>query len=141
MIVPKTDFRIATGHGVALASLTHVEALAAFQLGMRAFAPNAQPVNLYPLRYQVLSGKEFGDGNVTLAWTFPVVPASAITYINTLHSTNISLAVTLYTRSTPEAFARYNAYSVLPVPDVDYRFAGAGRVVDFVWRFTNLEAI
>lgn len=135
--MPQYDYRIATGHGVALGSLTNVETLL-------TLAPVSALVDPYPVRVRVLSGREYGHGTINLTWRFRALPVAYFKVIeDTFHTsgTVVSAAVTIYTRRANRAtYTRYNAWSILPQPEAEYTY-NERFVYDLEWRFTGLVAL
>jgi hypothetical protein len=137
------DYRIAVGSSVALASLPNIEDVLWPYTAPLHIAPRSQPVNLYPIRTTLGSGRERGDGMVFHAWEFTALRQSAVGYLlhTLLFSSGISTAVTIYTRlHSTGAYARYNAYANLPVPGQDLEYIRQG-VMRVTLRFSDLVAL
>ena len=137
------DYRIAVGSSVALASLTNVETLLWPYTKPLAIAPRSQPVNLYPIRTALGSGRERGDGTINHAWEFTALKQAAVGYLlhTYLFASGISTAVTIYTRlHSTGAYARYNAYANLPVPGQDMEYIRQG-IFRMTLRFSDLVAL
>jgi hypothetical protein len=142
--VPFYDYRIAVGSSVALGSLSNIEdVLYPFTAPMR-IAPRSQPVNAYPVRTVLGSGRVRGDGTVDHAWEFPALKAGAVNYL--LYALLfpggvVSTAVTVYTRRHEAAtYARYNAWAILPLPGQDLEYLRAG-VIRLTLRFSDLVTL
>ncbi len=142
--MPTYSYSIAVGHNVALASLTNIENIPQFQYHGAALPPSTQPVDLFPVRERVLSGKEIGGGTINHVWTWQVLPIAALEYIEDtfLSSGTVTWAnVTIYTRKhNQQTYGRFNAYIILPQPNVDYTYRQR-RVLNLNLRFRNLVAL
>ena len=137
------DYRIAVGSSVALGSLVNVEDLLFPYTKPLRLAPRSQPVNLYPIRTQLGSGRERGDGTIAHIWEFSAIKLAAINYLlhTYLFASSVSTAVTIYTRlHSANSYARYNAYAVLPVPGQDLEYIRQG-VFRLTLRFNDLVAL
>lgn len=137
------DYRIAVGSSVALGSLVNVEDLLFPYTKPLRIAPRSQPVNLYPVRTQLGSGRERGDGTVPHAWEWTGIKQAAVQYLlhTYLFASSVSTAVTIYTRlHSTGAYARYNAYAVLPVPGQGIEYIRQG-VYRMTLRFNDLVAL
>lgn len=138
------QYSIAIGSNVALASLINVEDLLYGTTAPRRTAPRSQPVNAFPVRTVLGSGKERGDGLITHAWEFTALPAAAVNYLMTYlwaNGTVVSTAVTIYTRQHElDQYVRANAYAVLPVPGQDIEYLRQG-VFRMVIRFNDLVTL
>jgi len=137
-MVIMSSYAFAVGHNVALANLNNVEA----SLGSRnrkivggityPVSVKSTPINLYPVRVQLGSGRERGDGRVYHAWTLQLVTYGVKylfdTYLAGLAS--VSTAVTIYTRRHEfDTYARYNAYLVQPAAgELEYIRSGVFQV-------------
>lgn len=153
MALDQLGYLWAVNHNVALASLTNVARdLKSYNLN-HLVPPVAQPVDIFPIRVITLNGKEHGEGNLSLVWSFGIMTPEALDYIcDTFLTTGgnpvTSKAVTIYTpRHDRLAFQRYNAYMVYPQPpngvrgtSGDYRFE-RGFIRDLNLRFLSLEAL
>lgn len=140
------DYRIASGHDVALAGLQNIVTLIQQQTGrLLLIAPRSQPVNPFPVETPLGSGRVAGDGKPTHEWVFDGLPIAAFTYILTtyLYTTGAkvkSKAVTIYTPTFDEGsgvYSRFNAYLVYPIPGEDYEYTRKN-VVNYRMRFTHL---
>ena len=131
--MPFYSYSIAVGSSVALASLSNIEDVLLPYTRPLRIAPRSQPVNAYPVRTVLGSGRERGDGLVTHAWEFDALPAQAVNYLLYVYLFSggaVSTAVTLYTRRhDANAYARYNAYAVLPVPGQDLEHLRGGKIL------------
>jgi hypothetical protein len=141
--MPFYDYRIAVGSSVALGSLSNIEDVLYPYTAPLRIAPRSQPVNLYPVRTVLGSGRVRGDGAIDHAWEFSGLRQTAVQYLlhTLLFSSGVSTAVTIYTRlHSTGTYARYNAYAVLPAPgqDLEYLRAGVYRVT---LRFSDLVAL
>ena len=139
------DYRLAVGSSVALASLSNVEDILYPYTKPLRLPPRSNVVNLYPVRTIMGSGRERGDGTVFHAWEFDALPAQAVNFLlySYLFSGGaISTAVTLYTKrhDMNNAYARFNAYAVLPVPGQDLEHLRNG-VCRVTLRFNDLVAL
>lgn len=142
----------ATGHGVALASLSNVANSLKPYTKNRLVPPVSQPVPKYPIRRRALSGVERGEGDITHVWEFRPMTLEGLDYlIDTFLVTGgvavASKAITIYTRLHDRgAFARYNAYICLPQPrnpfvaEYDYEVVREHIPILQV-RFNQLEAL
>lgn len=136
------DYRIATGHNVALGSLTVVSSISQF----RHVAPISQPVPPFPQRVMLLSGRQVGYGRIDHEWVFPILPPAALDkliddYLVTSSAVVASKAVTIYTRLHDRlTYARYNAYLLYPRSGEDYRYENQ-YIRDLRLKFTDLEAL
>jgi hypothetical protein len=141
--VANYDYRIAVGSSVALASLTNVETLLWPYTKPLAIAPRSQPVDLYPVRTTLGSGRVRGDGTINHTWEFTGIKQAAVQYLlhTLLFSSGVSTAVTIYTRlHSTGAYARYNCYAILPVPGQDLEYVRQG-VYRMALRFSDLVAL
>ena len=142
--MPFYSYSIAVGSSVALASLSNIEDVLLPYTRPLRIAPRSQPVNAYPIRTVLGSGRERGDGLVTHAWEFDALPAQAVNYLLYVYLFSggaVSTAVTLYTRRhDANAYARYNAYAVLPVPGQDLEHL-RGSKIRLTLRFNDMVAL
>ena len=139
----------AAGHNVALASLHNVETDIGARnrrdanSALRRVGISSQPVDAFPIRRRVMSGRERGDGNIAHEWTM-ILAALGVKYVLTQYlssGTVASAAMTINTRRHELGdYARYNCYLVLPKPgeDIEYLRSGVFRVR---WRFVDLEKL
>lgn len=138
------DYRIAVGSSVALASLSNIEDVLWPYTRPLRIAPRSQPVNAFPVRTTLGSGRVRGDGTITHQWEFTAIKQAALGYLlNTLLFSGgaVSTAVTIYTRDhAAAAYVRYNAYAVLPVPGQDITYLRGG-VFSLTLRFNDLVAL
>lgn len=137
------DYRIAVGSSVALGSLVNIEDVLWPYTAPLRIAPRSQPVNLYPIRTIMGSGRERGDGAINHVWEFTALRQSAVQYLlhTFLFSSGVSTAVTIYTRlHSTGTYARYNAYAVLPAPGQDLEYIRQG-VYRVNLRFNDLVAL
>src|SRR5574338_803381 len=120
------DYRIAVGSSVALGSLINVEDLLWPYTRPRRIVPRSQPVNAFPVRTTLGSGRVRGDGAINHAWEFTAIPVAAVDYLMTYlfsSGTAVSTAVTISTRRHElDDYARFNAYAVLPVVGQDLEY-------------------
>lgn len=130
--MPFYSYSIAVGSSVALASLSNIEDVLLPYTRPLRIAPRSQPVNAYPIRTVLGSGRERGDGLVTHAWEFDALPAQAVNYLLYVYLFSggaVSTAVTLYTRRHElDQYTRFNAYAVLPVPGQDLEHLRGGKI-------------
>jgi hypothetical protein len=127
------SYAIAANWNVALVSLTNVETLC-------GLPPLVGLVNRYPIRTRVLSGREYGDGTLSLTWSFGLMSSSLFKSAirDTLHTngTVVSAQVTLYTREADgNTYNRWNAWSHLPIQGEDYTYRERF-MENLSWRFT-----
>jgi hypothetical protein len=140
------DYRIASGHNVALGSLTNVENIGQLWLAGVRPPPVTVPVNTYPTRYIALSGIEYGDGLIKHEWRFSIIPSTGLDYLQDTYLgavTVVSAAVTIYTRLQDQGvnvYARYNAYLARPIPGQDYQYRQR-KIINLALRFNGLVAI
>ncbi len=143
------DYRIASGHDVALVGLQNIVTLIQQQTGrLLLIAPRSQPVNPFPIETPVGSGRVAGDGKPGHEWLFDALPIAAFTYILTtyLYTTGAkvkSKPVTIYTPTFDEGsgvYSRFNAYLVYPTPGDDYEYTRKN-VVSYRMRFTHLTEL
>lgn len=138
------DYRIAVGSSVALASLSNIEDVLYGVTRPRRIAPRSQPVNAYPVRTILGSGKERGDGTINHAWEFTAIPVTAVNYLLNVYLFSggaVSTAVTIYTRvHSANTYARYNAWAVLPAPGSDLEYL-RGNVCRLTLRFNDMVAL
>lgn len=140
---PLLDYRIASGAAVALVSLQNIETAIYPFTRPRRLPPRTSPVNLYPVRKVTISGREYGDGNVSHIWEWDVLPLTALNFIQTTYvgASAVSAAVTIYTRlHDAQTYVRYSAFIVRPVPGVDYTIRQT-RAIGLQLRFTSLIAL
>lgn len=149
MSVCLPDYRIASGHDVALASLQQIVTFVQSTSGRRPIvAPNSQPVNRWPVETVVGDGQVRGDGRPGHEWNIGAMRIAAFTaflqaYLYTTGSPVKSKAVTIYTPTFDLGdgmYTRYNAYLIWPVPGEDYRYFRKA-VVDLRLRFSRLVAL
>lgn len=132
------------GHNIALGTLTAITSITQYKHGGVGVDPVSDPVNLYPVRTRLESGRERMDGRVDHVWRWPVaLKIDAVDYlIDTFFGTptGFDALVTINTRLHDRAsWVRYNAYIAYPVPGQDYQL-DRGYVFDFVVRFSTLTA-
>lgn len=148
--VALSDYAIAAGHNVALASLNTIETHVGQQnrkvANGRLFKVGiSSPVlDLYPVRVSLLSGRERGDGFINHEWNVRLVTLGAKFLLNTYLSnmTVVSSAVTIYTRRHVQGdYARYNAYLILPSREAGDITALGNDWFNIRLRFRNLEAL
>ena len=142
--MPFYSYSIAVGSSVALASLSNIEDVLLPYTRPLRIAPRSQPVNAYPIRTVLGSGRERGDGLVTHAWEFDALPAQAVNYLLYVYLFSggaVSTAVTLYTRRHElDQYTRFNAYAVLPVPGQDLEHLRGGKI-RLTLRFNDMVAL
>jgi hypothetical protein len=141
--MPYYDYRIAVGSSVALASLMNVETLLFPYTRPLQIAPRTQPVDLYPIRTTLGSGRVRGDGTINHVWEWTGIKQVAVQYFlhTYLFSSGVSTAVTIYTRlHSTGAYARYNAYAILPAPGPDLEYIRQG-IYRMTLRFSDLVAL
>ena len=138
------DYRIAVGSNVALGSLSNIEDILWPHTKPLRIAPRTQPVNAFPVRTVLGSGRVRGDGTINHAWEFTAIPKAAVDYLYTYlwtAGTVVSTAVTIYTRRHElDDYARYNAYAILPVVGQDIEYLRGG-VLRMVISFSDLVAL
>lgn len=137
-----TEYAWYPGHNIALATLVAVESLAAFTYGGLGVQIVSDPVNAYPLRTRLESGRERMDGRIDHTWRIArgLTIAAVDFVIDTFFSasTGLDAPITIHTRLHDRGtWARYNAYLAYPLPGSDYRLE-AGSVFDWVIRFHAL---
>lgn len=142
--MPFYSYSIAVGSSVALASLSNIEDVLLPYTRPLRIAPRSQPVNAYPVRTVLGSGRERGDGLVTHAWEFTAIPVAAVDYLMTYlfsSGTVVSTACTIYTRRHDlDDYARFNAQVILPVPGQDLEHLRGGKI-RLTLRFNDLVAL
>lgn len=136
------------GHSIALATLTEIASISYFKSQGVILLPNTQPVNLYPLRTRVESGRErMDEGAGDHPWRFTGLPYTALDYvIDTFFSSvdGFSPPVTIQTRRHDRGdWKRFNCYLSYPQPDRDYRADNTLKdwVVDVTLWFYDLEVL
>jgi hypothetical protein len=134
------DYRWATGHDVALASLTNVENDLATYAVQKPFAIRSQPVNTFSQVRETLDGYVIMDGLFDHTWQISALTRAGVKYIeDTYMTSNESTAITIYTRRhNRESYTRYNAY-IKPFTfgdDIDYQ---RNKFVNITLTFTNLS--
>ena len=137
------DYRIAVGSSVALGSLTNVEDLLWPYTKPLSLPPRSQPVDLYPVRTVLGSGRVRGDGTINHAWEWTGIKQAAVQYLlhTYLFASSVSTAVTIYTRlHSTGSYARYNAYAILPVPGQDLEYIRQN-TYRMTLRFSDLVAL
>jgi len=142
------DYRWATGASVALGSLTNVETSLFTYTTPTYVAPVSDPVDPFPVRTFLASGKERGDGFVNHEWLFAVLPYAALDYIIdtflvTSGSVVVSKDITIYTPTKDRGattYARYTGLICLPQPRVDYE-RGTKCITNLRLRFRKLVAL
>lgn len=140
------SYAIATGHDVALVSLTNFEDIPELKYGGRNLPPKTQPVDTFPVRTRLMNGRVRGDGMINQVLTWRVLPIAGLKtliddYLVTGGNVVVSKACTLYTRlHDRDTYKRYNAYIVYPKPNEDYTYDRL-HVFDLQLRFTNLEVL
>jgi len=102
-----------------------------------------QPIDLFPVRGFVYSGRERGDGFVTHDMQLVLATGGLKHVLDTYLSSGsiVSAAMTVYLRRHElDTYARYNCYLSLPKPKQDITYVRQG-VFRVTWRLTNLEAL
>lgn len=144
-----SSYAFAATWNVALASLNNVENhLGSVNLSpegaRRSVRVKSDPVDLFPIRTRLESGRERGDGQVDHAWELWMYTTAYTYLVNTYFSGGsvVSTKWTIYTRRHDMGtYARYNCYVVLPSivarPDLTYRGRDYMRVIV---RFNDLVA-
>lgn len=137
------NYAFAPGWNVADGSLINPENRSEFYLLGRNVPPTSDPPDTMPITRIVLSGREYGDGRIDVAWVWPVLPRAALAYIITTFSLSSSRSAlaTIRTRlHEDDTYARYNAYIVRPKPNVDYTYL-QGKYLNVRVRFNGLVAL
>lgn len=137
------DYRWGAGWGVALASLSNVENDLRPYVRLRSIAPKSQPVDLFPVRTVLGSGRVRGDGRIDHAWELTLNTAAIEYIIETKFALTsaASVKVTIYTRRHEmNDYARYNAWLSRPQPGQDMTYLRQG-VFAVTLRFTALLAL
>lgn len=141
--MPYYAYAWAAGWGVALASLANVETDLHPYTQLLNLAPKSQPVDPYPVRTILASGRERGDGRIDHAWEM-TLPTDALEYVIETKFALTSVAsvkVTINTRRHEmDDYARYNAWLSLPQSGVDMVYLRRG-VLRVTFRFTALLAL
>lgn len=122
------DYRIGSGHNLALGNLTNIENFLWQYVRPRLAAPTSPPINWTPVKTQLLDGTRRGDGRVDHRWEFiGVLPLTALdalidSYLTTASVIVDSKAVTIYTPDWEAGggYVRCNAYLLRPIPETDY---------------------
>lgn len=132
------SYRIATGHGVALASLTILTTII-------RNAPHSKGIQ-YPERLLSISGADFVDGAAFSEWEFKAMLmtdfATFVTANGLVFPTTLSSPVTIYTLKHLTTYARYNAMAHLALTNDGYSRVSDGRsILDVVFRYTDLVAL
>jgi hypothetical protein len=141
--MPFYDYRIAAGHGVALVSLTNIEAIT--PSSDRAFYyPMASPF-YNPGDYKFRGdGKLYISGAPSIDWQFSVMTLPQYQYLKTTYCAGgYSGFVTIYTRTGGTAYTRHNATMIVPKEadlQPQWRSASA-RYEDVKVKFTRLTAL
>lgn len=133
------DYRWATGHDVALSSLTNVEDdLATYQINSTIIVPRTQPVNPFSQETISLDGYQVRDGLTNHEWIMTGLSRTAVKYIeDTYMNTNKSAEITIYTRRhNRDAYQRYNAF-IAPFT-FDPESYGGYAFDELIITFTNL---
>lgn len=142
--MPFYDYRIAVGSSVALASLSNIEDVLLPYTRPLRIAPRSLIPDMYPVRTTLGSGRVRGDGSAQAAWEFDALPAQAVNYLLYVYLFSggaVSTACTIYTRRhEANAYARYNAYAVLPVPGQDLEHLRGGKI-RLTLRFNDLVGL
>lgn len=143
--MPRYSYAYATGHGVALVSLTNFEtAFMPFFNPPRSIAPVSLPVNELPVETELHDGSVRGDGRIDHEIRFALLPMAAIDkYIDDCFVTGgvvvKSKAMTVnFRRYDRLGYARYNCNGVLPTPGVDYTEIANGMAQNVRFRYTKL---
>lgn len=143
------DYRIASGHNVALANMQQlVTLIRTLTQDLTLNAPNSQPVDLFPVETALGSGRTAGDGKPSHEWNMSGVHVVFLNWVianclTTGGSIVASKAVTIYTPVfdiTDGLYKRYNAYLVKPKPRDDYTYTRK-LTLDLRLRFTHLVEI
>lgn len=125
------DYRIASGHDVALANMQNLVTLIQRLTGrLQIIAPRSQPVNPFPIENQLGSGRVSGDGKPPHEWYIDGVNVLFLNYLiaNYLMTGGNyvkSKEVTIYTPVfdvTTGLYKRYNAYMKRPVPRDEFEY-------------------
>lgn len=141
------DYRIASGHSVALASLNQIENQL-FQQNRRVSGGKLYRVgirssilNLHSVRQVALSGKERRSGFGVVVWEMTLAVYGLKFWMDTYLSETVSMPVTIYTRKHQAAsFVRCNAlaHPLDPDGDIEYLRQGVFRVRQ---RFGDVTAL
>jgi hypothetical protein len=129
------SYRYATGHGVALVSLTVLTTA----LRHNPTSPGVQ----HPARVYAISDAEFFDGQPFCVWTWPAMSYADFTTLRTGLGLSFTVAyalVTIYTLKELDTYARYNATAHVSWTEDGYT-KGQGAIRDVVVRFTGLVAL
>jgi hypothetical protein len=145
--MPLYDYRIGSGHGLALGSLTNIENLIWPYVRPRLVAPSSPPINWAPVKTQLMDGSRSGDGRVDHVWEFSVLPLTALDYLIDLLLTTggvivDSKACTIYTPDWEAGgtSVRCNAYILRPQPGIDYTRRGR-KAIGLRWPFQDLRVL
>lgn len=147
MIVARYQYALASGWDVPLANLNNIETHIG-QQNRKVSGGKLYPVgisspvvDLFPVRGELLSGRERGDGFVSHEWNLTLC-TYGVKYLLQTYLTTVSTAVTIYTRRHElGSYARYNAYLVLPSRRADDITYVRQHVFSVRLRFSKLEAL
>lgn len=141
------DFRFASGHNIALGSLTVLRTNSYFRSGGRALIPIAQSIDWFAIRRTSPDGYTSGGGRIDVDWVFPDLPRATVDYLLATYygwaSTKVATALlTIYTPDMADnAWHRMNTYSELIVPrEYDAYRGGDVSVSGVIWRHRKLTA-
>lgn len=134
----------ANGHNVVLASLANVEDYLWPYTRPRRIAPRSQPLDLFPVETQLMSGRVRGDGFLDHDWEM-TLPTDAYAFIlNDKFSGGSvkSVEQTVYTRRHDlNTYARANCYLVQPSQKNGTLEYLRQNVVRATFRLANVELL
>lgn len=137
--MPLYDYRIASGYGVALASLTNLETIADSD-GKKFKAPYAI-ASYDPGVFRIRGdGTIYTAGYGTLVWLLPVVTRKQVVKLQTDYCAGgYSGKVTVYSRTVSDSYARYNA--VLHLPKLSDSQRRMKYIENYAARLTRMVAL
>jgi len=124
------SYSIASGHDVALVSLTNIEDITYLRVNGKGVAPRAVSLDRWPQQRLALSGRPHSGGRIDLQWTFDAVPLTGLdsfidAYLVTSSVDQPSKEVTINTRLAERTtYKRYNARLLYPRYGTDYIIEG-----------------
>ena len=132
-------YAMASGHNVALGSLTDMaEFVAPYVYGIY-LPPRSPELDFYPVRKIPISTRTKGGGSISHIWQYDALPVAAFEdMLSTFATPGIANPVTINTPiHTEQDYRRFNAYLDYPQANVDFTYTSYF-IVNIVLRFSGL---